>query len=73
MGLIPNDKPGKVAFFNAKIAPWTANAVRLRVARLRLRAGLAPDGGGEEVVAYTLRHTAATEASARGLRDRLRP
>jgi hypothetical protein len=29
MGLIPDTKPGKIAFFNAKIDPWTTNAVAI--------------------------------------------
>lgn len=49
--------------------PWTSNAVRCRFRRLRLRAGLAPDRRGERVVAYTLRHTGATNAAAAGVRD----
>jgi integrase len=58
-------------FLNQDGQPWTANAVRCRMRRLRDRLGLQPDGNGERVVAYTLRHTSATRASARGVRDRV--
>lgn len=50
---------------------WTANAVRLRMSRLRDLVGLGPDHRGERVVCYTFRHTAATEACSLGIRDRL--
>jgi integrase/recombinase XerC len=39
--------------------------------RLRVRAGLGPDENGEQLVAYSMRHSAATRASARGVRDRV--
>jgi hypothetical protein len=29
MGLIPDNKPGKLAFFTAKVTPWTDNAVAI--------------------------------------------
>src|SRR5688572_30744651 len=29
MSLYPNTKPGKIAFFNSKIAPWQASAVSI--------------------------------------------
>lgn len=50
---------------------WTKEAVRLRMKRLRKRAGLGIDGTGEPVVCYSIRHTSATEASAVGVRDRM--
>jgi integrase len=50
---------------------WTSNALRCRMRRYRGRAGLEPeDPNGERVVCYTLRHTAATNATKAGLRDR---
>lgn len=49
---------------------WTKEAVRLRVKRLRVKLGIGRDKRGENVVAYTFRHTAATAAVARGMRDR---
>jgi len=50
---------------------WTKEAVRLRMKRLRDRLGYVKDKRGEQVVAYTFRHTAATIAVARGARDRV--
>lgn len=50
---------------------WTKEAVRLRVKRLRNRLKILPDERGEQVVAYTFRHTAATFAVAHGIRDRM--
>lgn len=58
-------------FLNSRGEPWTANAVRLRVRRLRSSCGLDADGRGEKVVAYSLRHTSATNASAAGVPDRV--
>lgn len=56
-------------FLSARGRPWTANSLRLAVRRAARRAGL--DIAGEEnVVAYTLRHTAATQATRNGVRDR---
>lgn len=51
--------------------PWTNDAVRRRMERLRDRLGFEPDAQGEDVVCYTIRHTGATSASAAGVRDRL--
>jgi integrase len=47
-------------FRNANGDAWTSNAVRCRVRRLRAKLQV---DGGENIVAYTLRHTAATYAS----------
>lgn len=58
-------------FVNGFDLPWTSNAVRLRVRRLCKRLGINPDGRGEPVVAYTFRHTAATDATVRGIHDRI--
>lgn len=58
-------------FRNAQNRPWTSNAVRLRVRRLCRRAKLAPDERGEDVVAYTFRHTSATHACVNGVPDRI--
>ena len=65
-----NDLVGRV-FTNEHGKPWTGNAVRRAMRRLRLRLGLAVDHRGEPVVAYTIRHTQATAASAAGIRDRV--
>jgi integrase len=58
-------------FVNSKSKPWTSNAVRLRMKYLRDKTGLGNDFRGEPIVAYTFRHTQATEAAARGIRDRV--
>lgn len=49
---------------------WTKEAVRLRMKRLRKKLGIVPDKRGETLVAYSIRHTSATNASANGIRDR---
>lgn len=54
-------------FENARRRPWTVNAVRCAFRRLRGRAGLGVDGRGENVVAYSLRHTGATAAVVAGV------
>jgi len=54
-------------FTNSRRSPWTVNAVRLSFRRLRRRAGLVADHRGENVVAYSLRHTAATAAVVAGV------
>lgn len=56
-------------FLDSRGRPWTANAVRCRLRRLRDRVGLQADARGERVVAYTFRHTGATAAARTGLRD----
>lgn len=48
-------------FRNAKGGPWTENAVRCRMRRLRRRLGIAG------VTAYTYRHSFATDALERGV------
>ena len=63
--------PDDFVFLNSDGLPWTGNAVRCRMMRLRDKVGLGPDENGEQVVAYTMRHTSATRASARGVRDRV--
>lgn len=63
--------PEDYVFLNEDGNPWTANAVRCRMMRLRDKLGFEPDANGEHVVAYTMRHTAATQATARGVRDKL--
>lgn len=55
-------------FADSRGNPWTRNGLRLAVRRARLRAGLA--GGGEQIVPYSLRHTAATWATVAGVSDR---
>jgi integrase len=63
--------PDDFVFLNRDGVRRSANAVRCRMRRLRVKLGLGPDDNGEQVVAYTLRHSAATRASARGVRDRV--
>lgn len=58
-------------FLNTAGQAWTGNAVRIAMAELRGRVGLAAGDDDEHVVCYTWRHTAATAATARGLRDRV--
>ncbi len=49
---------------------WTSNALRCRMRTARKKASL--DMSGEErVVCYTMRHTGATAATKRGIRDRM--
>lgn len=50
---------------------WTKERIRQRMRTARRRAGLLPDRSGEKVCLYTIRHTMATMASARGVRDRV--
>ena len=64
-------QPDDFVFVNSRGEPWTGQAVRQRMEHLRNKVGLAPDENGERVVAYTLRHTAATRASANGVRDKV--
>jgi integrase len=63
--------PEDFVFLDSRGKPWTTNAVRCRVRRLRAKLGFAPDENGEQVVAYTMRHTAATRACSRGVRDKV--
>lgn len=58
-------------FLNARGKPWTNNAVRLRMRRLRDRLHLGADHRGENLVAYSIRHTQATNASANGVPDKI--
>ena len=66
-----NPSPDDHVFLNSRGRPWTANALRIRMRNLRRRLKLVADENGEQVVNYTLRHTAATRACAAGLRDRV--
>lgn len=58
-------------FLNAHGRPWSSNAIRLRMSRLVKRMGFTSDDRGEPIVAYTVRHTQATNASAGGMSDRV--
>ena len=50
--------------------PWTKNAVRCLMRRLRKRLRIDADARGENVTAYTFRHSLATLAASRGVTDR---
>lgn len=56
-------------FLNSQGEPWTPNAVRCGVRRLRARQLVPDDGSGENWVAYSLRHSGATELASQGIRD----
>ncbi|HEY7152458.1 MAG TPA: site-specific integrase [Gemmataceae bacterium] len=58
-------------FLDRQGRPWTSNAIRCRMRRLRAKLKLGPDSNGENVVAYTFRHTAATRACTSGVPDRV--
>jgi integrase len=66
----PSARKGFI-FTNKKNQQWSSNAVRLRMRRLRKILGWQKDHRGEAIVAYSLRHTGATEATAAGVTDRL--
>ncbi|MCZ2342825.1 MAG: site-specific integrase [Bacteroidales bacterium] len=64
-------RPHGRVFCNRFGDEMTSNAIRCAMRRVRAKAGLEPeDEVGERVVCYTLRHTGATEATRRGVRDR---
>jgi integrase len=63
--------PDDYIFLDRRGRPWTANAVRCRMRRLRSKLQLGPDDNGENIVAYTFRHTAATRACTSGVPDRV--
>ena len=64
-------KPEDYVFLDRRRRPWTANAVRCRMKRLREKLGMEKDENGENIVAYSLRHTSATKACASGVPDRV--
>lgn len=69
--LMQRRRPGQSWIFCNSIGqPWSTNAVRCLMRRLRDRLKIRPDKFGETVVAYTFRHSVATLASARGIKDR---
>jgi integrase len=57
-------------FLNEDGKPWTNNALRCRMRRLREKAGITPDANGENIVMYSTRHTFATAAIASGVSDK---
>lgn len=65
-------RPGRrgFIFLNERNEPWTNNAVRCLMRRLRRRLKLVCDHRGENIVAYTFRHSLATLAASKGVTDR---
>lgn len=59
---LAREHPEGPIFRNTRGGPWTRNAIRCRFRRLRKKLNL-PDG----VVAYSIRHTYATEALVNGV------
>ena len=64
-------RPDDFVFLDRRGKPWTANAVRCRMRPFARKLKLKPDANGENVVAYTFRHTAATRACTSGVPDRV--
>lgn len=58
-------------WLNSEGMPYTNNAVRCLMRRLRQKLEIEPDQHGEVVVAYTFRHSMATLASSKGIKDRV--
>ncbi len=56
-----------LVFTNRLRQQWTSNAVRCRMRRLRVNGDFTVDTNGERIVAYTLRHSGATEAVQAGI------
>lgn len=63
-------REGKV-FRNTRGKPWSKNAVRCMFRSMRRRLGIKADTRGENVTAYTMRHSCATLAASRGVLDRV--
>lgn len=61
--------PGRFIFANSRGREWSGNGLRLAVRRTRDAAAIAADAFGENLVAYTLRHSGATAAVRAGVRD----
>lgn len=57
-------------FMNNRGRAWSKNAVRCLFRRIRRRLSLAADERGENITAYTLRHSVATHAAACGVGGR---
>lgn len=62
--------PTKYVFLNRYGRPWSINAFRCRMRRLREEAEVVADENGETIVLYTTRHSFATAAIAAGVTDR---
>ncbi len=59
--------PAGHIFLNRNNRPWSVNAVRLAMRSLRRKAKLVADHRGENVVAYSMRHSGATSAIIAGV------
>lgn len=68
-----NTAPDSVGFiFHSRLGrPYSKESVRLRMQRLRKKAGIEADAHGENLCCYSIRHTAATHAVTLGIRDRV--
>lgn len=64
--ILASDRPEGPLFLNADGKPWTHNAVRLRMRRLRKKLGL-PKG----TVAYSFRHGFITDGLAQGVSSKI--
>lgn len=64
-----NESP--LIFQTYKGKAWTKEKIRQRMRTARRRAKIGRDAAGEHVCLYTFRHTGATKACARGVRDRV--
>lgn len=56
---------------NSKGTAWSNNAVRCLMRRIRAKLDIEADRYGEVIVAYTFRHSMATLASSKGIKDRM--
>lgn len=65
-----SSREGKV-FRNTRGKAWSKNAVRCMFRSMRRRLGIVADKRGENVTAYTMRHSCATIAASRGVLDRV--
>jgi integrase len=56
-----------IIFTTARGRPWTYSALRCRMRKLRVKAGMGDAKNGEKICCYTLRHSAATQWIADGM------
>lgn len=68
--LRPGDDDTSPLFLNSIGEPWSKNAVRCVVRRVRRRLKLEDPVTGEKLCSYHVRHSVATEAAAGGVLDR---
>ena len=60
-----------VIFRSGRNKSFTKEAIRLRLARARRRLGWNADHRGEQLVAYSIRHTGGTAYTVAGVRDKM--